>query len=208
MAGPDIAFFDAKPYDMASFDEVNRDFSFPIEYFKNHLRPETAVLAKGRNTVCAFVNDIINREVIDILSHSGVKLIAMRCAGYNNIDLKAAGRDLRVVRVPAYSPHAVAEHTVGLMLTLNRKIHRAFYRTRDSNFNINGLLGFDMHGKTAGIIGTGKIGKILINILRGFEMNILAYDPFPDQEFAAGSGCRYVSLSELYSQSNIISLPL
>jgi len=152
------------------------------------------------------VNDVVNKEVIDILERNGVSLIAVRAAGYNNIDLKAAFQKIRVVRVPAYSPYAVAEYAVTLMLSLNRKIHRAYFRTRDNNFMLNGLLGFDMHGKTAGIIGTGKIGKVIINILKGFGMKILAYDIFPDQEYQKTNGFQYVDLDTLYRESDIISL--
>jgi D-lactate dehydrogenase len=206
MSEPSIAFFDAKPYDQESFDLANRDFNFRISYYKNRLRRNTARLSRGHEVVCAFVNDVIDNEVIDILKQNQVKLIAMRCAGYNNVDLKAMGNDLRVVRVPAYSPHAVAEHSVALMLSLNRKIHKAFYRTLDNNFNINGFLGFDMHNKTAGIIGTGQIGKVLIKILQGFGMKILAYDIYPDREYAEKLGFEYVSLDEIYSNSDIISL--
>ena len=177
MSDASIAFFDAKPYDQASFNLVNAGFNFKISYFKNHLRRDTALLARDHNVVCAFVNDVLDKQVIDELKQIGVKLVAMRCAGYNNVDLKAAGNKLRVVRVPAYSPHAVAEHAVAMMLSLNRKTHKAYYRTHDNNFNINGLMGFDMYGKTAGIIGTGHIGKILIRILKGFGMRVLAHDP-------------------------------
>ena len=144
--------------------------------------------------------------MITKLSKYGVKLIALRSAGFNNIDLKAAQDKIRVVRVPEYSPYSIAEHTVALMLTLNRKIHRAYFRTRDSNFSLNGLLGFDMHGKTAGIIGTGRIGKALVRILTGFGVKILVYDKFPDNDFAAETGCDYVEIDDLYRRSDIISL--
>lgn len=157
--------------------------------------------------VCIFVNDIADAQVIRAMAANGVKLIALRCAGYNNVDLNAAQENgIKVVRVPAYSPYAVAEHTVALMLALNRRIPRATWRTRDGNFSLNGLLGFDMHGKTAGIIGTGKIAKILIQILKGFGMNILAYDLYPDYNFAREHQVVYTSLDELYHSSDIISL--
>lgn len=206
MSAGRIAFFDTKPYDQKFFDKINSQYNFDIKYFMNRLNRDTAELVQGFNVVCVFVNDIVDREVIDILKQCGVKLIALRCAGYNNVDLKAAYRNINVVRVPAYSPYAVSEHAVALMLGLNRKIYRAYYRTRDSNFNINGLLGFDMYGKTAGVIGTGKIGKCLISILKGFGMNILCFDIHPDEAYAKNAGITYVTLSELYKKSDIISL--
>ncbi|MBN2407763.1 MAG: 2-hydroxyacid dehydrogenase [Elusimicrobia bacterium] len=201
-----VALYDARPYDIECFGRINRNFGFEINYFREHLNRDTAVLSSGASAVCAFVNDVIDREVIDKLLKNSVSLIALRSAGYNNVDLRAAFGKIHVCRVPAYSPYAVAEHAVALMLTLNRKIHKAFYRTRDNNFNINGLLGFDMHGKTAGIIGTGKIGKVLIDILSGFGMKILAYDVYRDQEYALKKGFEYVSLDELYAKSDIISV--
>lgn len=201
-----IAFFDAKPYDIESFNESNIKYNFNIKYFKFHFTPDNVILANGYDAVVVFVNDTINSEMIIKLNESGVKLIALRSAGFNNVDLKAALNKIRVVRVPAYSPNAVAEHTVALMLTLNRKIHRAYFRTRDANFSLNGLLGFDMYGKTAGVIGTGKIGKSLIRILRGFGMDVLSYDNYPDEHFASESGCTYVPLKKLFKESDIISL--
>ncbi len=156
--------------------------------------------------VCIFVNAEVDAEVIDILVENGVKLIALRSAGYNNVDLKAAKGKIKVVRVPAYSPHSIAEHTIALMLTLNRKIHKAYTRTRDGNFALEGLLGFEMNGKTAGIIGTGKIGKIVIQILKSMGMNVLAYDLFPDTQFAEKNDIRYTQLDELYQLSDVISL--
>jgi len=201
-----IAFFDARPYDRKSFNEVNQTFGFEITYFETHLNSATVELTVGFDAVCAFVNDKLDKPVIEHLHDHGIGLIALRCAGYNNVDFQTAFKKVHVVRVPAYSPYAVAEHAVALMLALNRKTHRAFYRTRDGNFSINGLLGFDMHGKTAGVIGTGKIGKSLIAILKGFGMHILAYDAFPDQEFASANGVEYVSLEELYRRSDVISL--
>jgi len=201
-----VAFFDAKPYDIQSFNGINPDFNYKIKYFSQHLDIDSAPLTKGYDVVCCFVNDKIDKEVIPLIINNGVKLIAMRCAGYNNVDLKAAYRNIHVVRVPAYSPFAVAEHAVALMLSLNRKTHRAYFRTHDNNFNIHGLLGFDMFGKTAGIIGTGKIGKILINILKGFGMKILAYDMYPDAAFEKETGIEYTTLERIYSESDIISL--
>ncbi len=146
------------------------------------------MLAEGFDTVCAFVNDTLDKETVDILHERGVRLIALRCAGYNNVDLQAVFGRIHVARVPAYSPHAVAEHALALLLTLNRKTHRAYFRTRDNNFTISGLMGMDLHGKTAGVIGTGKIGQILAGILKGLGMRVLAYDAFPNQEFAAAGG--------------------
>jgi D-lactate dehydrogenase len=201
-----IAFFDAKPYDKDSFNAVNERFGFEIKYFKFHLSPDNVSLAKGYDVVCAFVNDMVSKEVIDQLYEYGIQLVALRSAGYNNVDFTAAFGKVHIVRVPAYSPHAIAELTVGLMLSLNRKIHRAANRTREGNFALQGLLGFDMYGKTAGVIGTGKIGKVLIDILRGFGMNVLAYDKFPDNAFAVKSGCSYVEIDELFAKSDIISL--
>ena len=201
-----IAFFGAKPYDIASFDKVNEKYNYDIRYYKGHLNPNNVVLTQDTDAVCIFVNDTADAAVIDAMVDNGVKLLALRCAGFNNVDLKAAKGKLPVVRVPAYSPYAVAEYSLALMLSLNRKIHRAYWRTRDGNFSLNGLMGFDMHGKTIGIIGTGKIAKILIRLLKGFGMRILAYDLYPDMKFAGEEGISYVSLDELYRESDIISL--
>lgn len=183
-----IAFFGAKPYDIASFDKINERYEFDIRYYKGHLNINNVVLTQGVDAVCIFVNDTADAAVIDALVANGVKLLALRCAGFNNVDLNAARGKLPVVRVPAYSPYAVAEYTLALMLSLNRKIHRAYWRTRDGNFSLNGLMGFDMHGKTAGIIGTGKIAKILIHILKGLGMRVLANDLYPDEKFAKEEG--------------------
>ena len=201
-----IAFFGAKPYDIASFDKVNEKYNYDIRYYKGHLNPNNVVLTQDTDVVCIFVNDTADAAVIDAMVNNGVKLLALRCAGFNNVDLKAAKGKLPVVRVPAYSPYAVAEYSLALMLSLNRKIHRAYWRTRDGNFSLNGLMGFDMHGKTIGIIGTGKIARILIRLLKGFGMRILAYDLYPDMKFAGEEGISYVSLDELYRESDIISL--
>lgn len=201
-----VAFFDTKPYDEASFRKTNERFGFDIRYHKGHLNRDNVMLTKGADVACIFVNAVADADVINELVANDVKLIALRCAGYNNVDLKAANGRIKVVRVPAYSPYAVAEHTLALMLTLNRKTHKAYSRTREGNFALNGLMGFDMHGKTAGIIGTGKIAKILIQILRGMGMNILAYDVYPDAEFAKQYDVTYTSLDELYRGSDIISL--
>jgi len=201
-----IAFFDTQTYDSDSFDKVQKDFGFKITYFKSRLTLETAPLTQGFQVVCVFVNDVVNKDVINILERNGVALIAVRAAGYNNIDLKAIFKKIPVVRVPSYSPFAVAEHAVTLMLSLNRKVHRAYYRTRDDNFTLNGLLGFDMHGKTVGIIGSGQVGKVAINILKGFGMRVLAVDTIPDKEFQKKTGFEYVDLDTLYRESDIISL--
>lgn len=201
-----IAFFDAKQYDIDSFENVNKNYKYEIKYFKDHLNIDTVSLTKGYNVVCVFVNDVLSKEVIDILLSNKIELIALRCAGYNNIDLNAAYKRLHTVRVPAYSPHSVAEHTVALMLTLNRKIHKAYNRVRDNNFTISGFLGFDMYGKTAGVIGAGKIGRVLIKILRGFDINVLVYDYLKDENFEKEVGCKYVDINTLYKESDIISL--
>ncbi|MDD3088778.1 MAG: 2-hydroxyacid dehydrogenase [Candidatus Omnitrophica bacterium] len=201
-----IAFFDAKKYDREYFDAANKTHGFSIKYFEDRLVPDTAMLARGYDAVCAFVNDRINASVSETLSSYGIKIIALRCAGYNNVDLKAVYANINVVRVPEYSPYAVAEHALALMMALNRKTHRAYYRVRDNNFSISGLLGFDMRGKTAGIIGTGRIGRVLAGILEGFGMEVLAYDLHPDKDLASGAGAKYVALEELYARADIISL--
>jgi D-lactate dehydrogenase len=203
---PKIAFFDTKSHDKTFFLEKNQQYGFEIKFYKSHLNKDNAILAKGADVVCIFVNAEVDANVIDILVENGVKLIALRCAGYNNVDLKAAKNRIKVVRVPAYSPHSIAEYTLALMLTLNRKIHRAYNRTREGNFALEGLMGFEMIGKTAGIIGTGKIGKIVAQILKSMGINVLAYDLYPDMEFAEKNGIRYASLDELYQNSDIISL--
>lgn len=195
-----IAMFDTKPYDRTWFNQLNTRYH--IKYLEPKLTLDTVSLAHGCRAVIPFVNDTLDRTVIDGLCAEGVEMIALRCAGYNNVDRAAAAGRIPVVRVPGYSPYAVAEFTMGLLLTLNRKLHKACFRTRDFNFSLNGLVGFDLHGKTAGIIGTGKIGQIFIQICRGFGMHVLAYDPFPvpDADFS------YVSLEELLQKSDIVSL--
>lgn len=203
---PVIAFFGTKPYDEKSFNTANELYGFDIRYYKGHLNKNNLILTQGADVVCIFVNDTADKDIIDAMVENGVKLLALRNAGFNNVDLKAAEGKLKVVRVPAYSPYAVAEYAVTLMLTLNRKIHRAYWRTRDGNFSLHGLMGFDMHGKTVGIIGTGKIAKILIRILKGFGMNILANDLYPDYKFAQEMDITYTSLDELYHNADIISL--
>ncbi len=202
-----ILFYDAKPYDIEFFEKANSNYGYEFKFFKEKLDIETAILSKGYNVVCLFVNDNANKETIEKLKENNVDLIALRCAGYNNVDLFTAYKNkIHVVRVPAYSPYAVAEHTVALMLTLNRKIHKAYLRTRELNFSINGLMGFDMFGKTVGVIGTGQIGKIAINILKGFGVKIVAYDVYPDKSFAAKIGFEYTNLDNLFSESDIITL--
>ena len=199
-------FFDTKPYDRETFDVVNRDYGVELKYFAGHLAADTVQVAAGSDAICIFVNDAVTREVADALHAQGVKLIALRCAGYNNVDLKAVYERLHVVRVPAYSPYAVAEHAAALMLALNRKTHKAYFRTRDGNFSINGLMGFDLHGKTAGVIGTGKIGRVMSGILRGFGMRVLAFDPFPDAAWAQASGCAYADLTTIYREVDVLTL--
>lgn len=201
-----IAFFDAKQYDRIFFDEWNKKYDFELNYFTPCFNKQTALLAKGHDIVCLFIKDVVNRETIEILEGYGVKLIALRCAGYNNVDLRSAYRRIRIVRVPKYSPYAIAEHACSLMLALNRKIHKSYNRTRDANFSINGLLGFDMHGKTAGVIGTGKIGRCLIEILKGFGMKVLAFDRYPDRLYAENRQLEYVDLKEIYRSCDILSL--
>ena len=196
-----IAFFDAKDYDRQSFEQQNTDGRFDIRFYDTLLTPDTASLAEGCQAVCAFVNDNIGPEVIDELVKRGISLVALRCAGYNNVDIQYAFERVHVVRVPAYSPYAVAEHAMALLLTSVRRIHKAFIRTRDFNFSLGGLMGFDLHGKTVGVVGTGKIGRVFINICRGFGMNVIAYDKFP----APDSGIQYVSLDEVWQNSDIIS---
>ncbi|MBM7560359.1 2-hydroxyacid dehydrogenase [Marinitoga litoralis] len=198
-----IAFFSTKKYDMDFFNHANKKYNFDIRYFETRLNEKTAILAKNFDVVCAFVNDNLNRDVLKILKDNGIKLIALRSAGFNHVDLDAAKElGLRVVHVPKYSPYAVAEHTVALILSLNRKIHKAYFRVKENNFSLDGLLGFDLHGKTIGLIGTGKIGRIVANILKGFGMNILGYDKFPNDEFIG----EYVTLDTLLKKSDIISL--
>lgn len=195
-----IAFFDTKPYDKEWFDKVNKNYE--IIYFESKLNARTAQLAKGCDAVCAFVNDDLSGAAIKILYDAGIRVIAMRCAGYSNVNFKEAYGKIHVVRVPAYSPYAVAEHAMGLLLAINRKIHKAYNRTRDFNFSLSGLTGTDLHGKTAGIIGTGKIGRIFIDICKGFGMKVIAYDLFPVQN----SDIEYVDLDTLLQKSDVISL--
>ena len=197
-----IAFFDAKPYDMTGFDHYSAGTDLQIKYFETKLNEDTVSLAAGFDGVCVFVNDTVNENVVNKLYEMGVKVIALRCAGFNNVDTRVCFGKIHVFRVPAYSPYAVAEHAMALLLTVNRKIHKAHNRTREFNFSLAGLTGFDLHEKTVGIIGTGKIGLIFANICKGFGMNILAYDKFPNPN----SGLQYVDLPELLAKSDVISL--
>lgn len=196
-----FAFFDAKPYDIASFEEYGRSNNIKFKYFETKLTADTVELAHGYDGVCVFVNDTVDKEVIDKLCEYGVKLIALRCAGYNNVDIKHARGKIRIVRVPAYSPYAVAEHAMAMLLTSVRRIHKAYIRTKDFNFSLNGLTGFDLHGKTIGIVGTGKIGRVFADICKGFGMKILAYDKYPTEN----SELQYVTLDEVFEKSDIIS---
>ncbi|MBO5879556.1 MAG: 2-hydroxyacid dehydrogenase [Clostridia bacterium] len=201
-----LAFFDTKPYDKSSFDKYAEEYGIEIKYFETKLNEDTVELACGYDAVCVFVNDTVSREVIDKLYSFGVRAIALRCAGYNNVDVKYAFGKIHVLRVPAYSPYAVAEHTIAMLLTSIRRIHKAYVRTKDFNFNITGMTGFDLYGKTVGVIGTGKIGRVFINICRGFGMNVLAYDKFPSPDLDNGDTIKYTTLDELFSKSDIISL--
>lgn len=196
-----VAMFDTKPYDKIWFDRIN-DGRYDIHYFEGKLTEDTVALTAGYDAVCAFVNDDINANVVERMAVNDVGILAMRCAGYSNVDMKAACGRLKVARVPAYSPYAVAEFAMGLLLTLNRKLHKAYNRTREYNFNINGLTGMDLYGKTVGVIGTGKIGQVFVNICKGFGMRVLAYDIYPNESL----GYEYVDLDTLFRESDVISL--
>lgn len=195
-----LAFFDTKPYDTPGFDRYASENGIQIKYFDANLNRDTVSLAGGFDAVCIFVNDTADALVVEKLWELGVKVIVLRCAGFNNVDIRACQGKLRVFRVPAYSPHAVAEYAMAMLLTVNRRIHKAYIRTRDFNFSLNGLVGFDLYGKTVGIIGTGKIGRAFAGVCQGFGMRVLAYDKFP------GTGLRYVSLPELFREADVISL--
>lgn len=201
-----IAIYSTKSYDRKYIELINAKYNFDLEFFDFMLNESTARLAEHCEVVCIFVNDNGSRKVLEKLAALGVKIVALRCAGFNNVDLKAAQElGIQVVRVPSYSPEAVAEHTIGLMITLNRRIHRAYQRTREANFSLEGLIGFNMHGRTVGVIGTGKIGIAVMRILKGFGMNILAYDPFKNPVVEELGG-QYVELDELYAKSHVITL--
>ena len=201
-----IAFFDTKPYDRPSFQKYGEPLGITIKYFETKLNEDTVDLAQGYDGVCVFVNDSITAPVIDRLVQMGVRYLALRCAGFNNVDMKHAFGKLHVFHVPAYSPYAVAEHTMALLLTSIRRIHKAFIRTKDFNFSLSGFTGFDLYGKTVGVIGTGRIGRVFIDICRGFGMKVLAYDKYPVPDLDNGDTIRYVSLDELFQNSDIISL--
>lgn len=196
-----FAFFDTKPYDRASFEKYGQEKGIRFKFYDTKLNEDTVDLATGCDGVCVFVNDTVNKAVIDRLYELGIKIVALRCAGYNNVDVKYAYGKVHVVHVPAYSPYAVAEHAMAMLLTSIRRIHKAYIRTKDFNFSLNGLTGFDLHGKTVGVVGTGKIGRVFIDICKGFGMNVLAYDPYPTAE-----GVKYVELDEIFEKSDIISL--
>lgn len=197
-----VALFDAKPYDLPGFRAQGEKSGLEFKYYDTKLSLDTVDLAKGCDAICVFVNDDVGREIIDKLYELGVKLIALRCAGYNNVDIQYAYGKIHVVHVPAYSPYAVAEHAIAMLLTSIRRIHKAYIRTRDFNFSLNGFDGFDLHGKTVGVVGTGKIGQCFINICRGFGMNVICFDKFPNDSL----GVKYVTLDELFEKSDIISL--
>jgi len=204
---PVVAVYDTKPYDRDYLSRAVGSDELDWHFNDFRLEPGTALAAKGAQAVCVFVNDVASREVIERLAAAGVGLVALRCAGFNNVDLKAAKElNLTVARVPSYSPHAVAEHAIALILALNRKIHRAFNRVREFNFSLNGLVGFDLYGKTAGVVGTGKTGRIVGEILRGFGMRVLAFDVYPNEEWAARHGIEYVEIDTLIRESDLISL--
>ena len=197
-----VAFFDTKPYDVPGFDHYAAGAGLEIKYFETRLNADTVSLASGFDAVCVFVNDTVDSAVVEKLYEMGVKVIALRCAGFNNVDIRAASGKLPVYRVPAYSPYAVAEHAMALLLTINRRTHKAYIRTRDFNFSLQGFVGFDLYGKTVGVIGTGKIGRVFADISKGFGMKVIAYDKYPNP----ATGLEYVSLDELFAQSDIISL--
>lgn len=197
-----LAFFDTKAYDIPGFDSCIQGTKLEIKYFETRLNEDTVSLANGYDAVCVFVNDTVNAAVVDKLYSYGVKLLVLRCAGFNNVDIAACQGKVRVFRVPAYSPHAVAEHAMALLLTINRRTHKAYIRTRDFNFSLQGFVGFDLYGKTVGIVGTGKIGRVFADICKGFGMKVLAYDKYPNPD----TGLEYTSLESLFSNSDIISL--
>ena len=201
-----ITFFSAQPYDKIFFNQQNEQFGFELEYFETHLGPHIVEAISHTDAVCVFVNDKVNAEVMQVLATKGVKIIALRCAGFNNVDVEAAKQhNIKVCRVPAYSPQAVAEHAVAMMLTLNRKTHKAYNRVREQNFALNGLLGFDVYGKTVGVIGTGNIGKAFCKIMLGFGCKVLAFDLFVDKELET-MGVEYKPLIELFEAADIVSL--
>ena len=201
-----IAFFDTKDYDKTAFDFYAEKHGITIKYYETKLNEDTVYLSAGYDAVCVFVNDDVNARVIDALYEMNVKIIALRCAGFNNVDMKHAFGRIHVLRVPAYSPYAVAEHAMAMLLTSIRRIHKAYIRTKDFNFSLSKMTGFDLYGKTMGVIGTGRIGRVFIDICKGFGMKILAYDKYPDESIADGDKVKYVCLDELMKNSDIISL--
>ena len=201
-----IAFFDTKPYDKKSFEGYTTSHDLQFKFYETKLNEDTVELAAGADAVCAFVNDTINATVIDRLVEMNVRVVALRCAGFNNVDMKHAFGRIHVLRVPAYSPYAVAEHAMALLLTSIRRIHKAYIRSRDFNFSLTGLTGFDLYGKTVGVVGTGRIGRVFIDICRGFGMKVLAYDKFPSEAVKDGDRVRYTDMDELLRKSDIISL--
>ncbi len=204
-----VAFYDTKPYDCEYFECAPEASRLRLQFHEFRLTSETAASVNGAQAVCVFVNDRLDAPCLKQLHDAGIRLVALRCAGFNNVDLAAAkSLGLAVTRVPAYSPHAVAEHTVALLLALNRKIHRAYNRVREHNFSLSGLVGFDLHGKTVGVVGTGRIGRITAQIFRGFGTEVLAYDPYPAPEWAAALGVRYTDFQTLLANSHIVSLHL
>lgn len=204
-----IAFYDTKPYDRDYFQRTEHASELAWRFHEFRLTAATVASASGARSVCVFVNDRVDRACLKGLADLGVRHIALRCAGFNNVDLVAARElGLGVTRVPAYSPHAVAEHTLALLLALNRKVHRAYNRVRELNFSLHGLVGFDLNGKTAGVVGTGKIGRITAGILRGFGMKVLAYDPFPSPDWARDTGVTYTDFDTLLAGSDVVTLHL
>lgn len=201
-----IAFYDTRSYDKESFTKENEKFGFEIEYFEFRINEKTAFTAKGYDAICVFVNDVLNEQVISTLKECGVKIILLRCAGFNNVDLDAAEKyGIKVVRVPAYSPHAVAEHALSLLMSLTRHIPQAYIRTKTANFNIEGLTGRDLYGLTAGVFGTGKIGRVMAELLKGLGMKIICYDPFPNKEWAEQNGFTYVDVETIFRQSDVLT---
>ena len=201
-----IAFFDTRSYDKEAFTKENEKFGYEIDFFDFKLNEKTALTAKGFDAVCVFVNDVVNADVISILKNCGIKIILLCCAGFNNVDLAAAEKaGIQVVRVPAYSPHAVAEHGAALLLSLTRHIPQAYLRTKTVNFNIEGLTGRDLFGLTAGVFGTGKIGQCMADILKGFGMKVICYDPFPNENWAKEKGFSYVDIDTIFKESDVLS---
>lgn len=201
-----IAFFDTRSYDKEAFTKENEKFGYEIDFFDFKLNEKTALTAKGFDAVCVFVNDVVNADVISILKNCGIRIILLRCAGFNNVDLAAAEKaGIQVVRVPAYSPHAVAEHGAALLLSLTRHIPQAYLRTKTVNFNIEGLTGRDLFGLTAGVFGTGKIGQCMADILKGFGMKVICYDPFPNEKWAKEKGFSYVDIDTIFKESDVLS---